>query len=1409
MKYHQIYIRIKPKYKNHRRYKSIFCVILHILLLFSVVASASPDKRTRHPQSINISFDHINIEDGLSDAHVTKIIQDHQGFIWFATLNGLNRYDGYSIKVYKYDAQDTTSLLSNGIYCMYEDSRNNLWIGTESGMLSRYNRKTNSFIHHKAYNDLPKTKNSRILSITEDKAGSLWIGTENDGIYRISDHGVVRQIPHRINDSVSLDGVIYRSFVTDAAGNIILSTWKNGLFTFNKDLQQFQSYLNDADFYEQIKSGLIEVIYIDSQSRLWIGTLRNGLFQYNKDKHAFIHYKLGSVLGENRIKSVCEDQSGNIWIGTENGLHVLQPGTGEIHKFNYNYQSPTSLSDNYVQYVYKDNQNIVWIGTNAGGINIYNPNKIQFPQVFEEINYSNDLRKKYVKSIFQDSDENIWIGTDYGLFKYNRSCQFIREYHYESNMLNGLNKGGICGIYEDKDGLLWIGTWGGGLHSLNTKTKKFTQFRVPSSSLTENKMNSIRTMLGDSLGNIWYGTVGGGLVKFNIENRTYDAFSANQDDPFSLSSDYIHSLLTDSQGDLWIGTGNGLNRLKNGSMQFTKYFHNKGDTTTISNNSILSILEDHNRNIWIGTKDGLNLYFRDNDQFIRYRKPSILKKSVIQAIVEFDNHLWLSTIRGIIRFNPNTFDVKYYDHRDGVIINAETGLKTTDNKLLFGGVNGINSLDPSKIKENKTLPPIVFTDFKIFNQSVSFGETKRFSTHIQKANEIVLTHDQSFITFEFAALNYTLPDKNQYAYKLQGFSDEWFYIGTNRSVSFAKLPQGHYVLWVKASNNDGYWNNEGTSIRLRILPPPWKTWWAYSIYMVAILSILLLIRRFVQNREKLKNQILLDQIEADKARELSRKQNEVNQLKIRFFTNISHEFRTPLTLILSPLDNILKSIDLQDEIKKQLNLVQRNARRLLRLINQLLDLSKLEGGFMPIELRKGNILHCINNILSSFDLRAEETQIDYKYNLPKNEVEVYFDDDKIEKILYNILSNAFKYTPEKGRICCLVEFLNRQKTPIRSDQKMDQPAYVLIEVTDSGKGIPMDKLEYLYKHFYRLDNSTPGSGIGLSLVYQLVQLLHGEINARNLSEGGAGFRVIIPVEKSFFDESQVIDDELPYKNIQDDVSDNNDSESSKKKTNLEKLESWEDEVEILVIEDNPDIRTYISLQLSKKYRITEAENGVKGHSLALETLPEIIILDIMMSDMNGIELCQKLKEDTRTSHIPIILLTAKSSKEDIMEGYKTGADDYITKPFDIGILESRIENLIETRKKLRDLFSGNTGLALEKYSSGSVDQKFINNMIQAVKDDISNPEFSVEQLVEKAGMSRAQLYRKLSALTGLPVKEFIRLIRIKTAAELILKNQYTISEITYMVGFKDPSYFAKCFRKQYNCLPSEYNRLHN
>ena len=1368
-----------------------------------------------------ISFQHISTKDGLSQSDVNTIYQDKLGFMWFGTHDGINKYDGYEFTVYNLDDNEPDSISSNLIFDIAADDEGNLWIGTTGNGLNFFNVTTGKFTQYVHDKDDPTTISSNhITKVFIDSKKRLWVGNKN-GLDRLDLSTISKGIEfEHFNSEISspipkYDGSFISSIYEDKKGGLYVGG-KGGLYKLRKDGK-------GKDFFANVTKEIglpkttIRSIAEDATGRLFIATSRGLYYQTLGSQTGFEQFHKGT------FGNILLDKDNHIWAGSDRGLFYFENFTDNkppifLRQFQYDSKDPSSLSKNIVRSLFMDDTGIIWIGTNGGGINIFDPKRKQFKNV-RNTSDPNSLSYDKIRSIYEDSNSTLWVGTEGGglnmLTKDNDNGSYKHFEHF-----NSLSK--IFAIEETKIGekpILMIGTEGfPGLYFLDISNPK----KITEATLTKTDLNNgVFSLLSDSNENLWVGTYNTGIHRWiktdTVGHFIKQSFGHYPGKTNSVSSNIIRNILEDHNGNIWLATGDGLCVLTSKEKykkrpKFKVFKHDPTNPKSISHNYVLSLYESLSGVIWAGTfGGGLNKYIPGTDEnpatFEHYSTLNGLPNNVIKGILEDGNqNLWLSTNKGLSSFDPEKEIFKNYNSSDGLQNNEFQELaclKRADGEMLFGGINGFNAFYPDEIQENKYPAKTVITDLLISNKSVEIGEEINgkvvLEKNISKSKKIELKYGNTNFSFEFAALHYAAPAKNQYAYKLEGFDTDWTETTSKkRYATYTNLKPGDYVFKVKASNNDGIWNSKPTTLSIHIIPPWYLTYVAYVCYGLLFLGLLWLFWRYTFIRTSEKHQLELESVERERSEELQR-------MKLEFFTNISHEFRTPLTLIKGPLEYVQKNVSTLDQksLKEQLGLMQKNTNYLLRLVTQLLDFRKITQGKMRLVMRNSDITAFIREVAEPFQFMAHKQSINFEVDSSTDSIITWFDHEALEKIMNNLLSNAFKFTEAGGQI----------KVKI-SEDIVDGKSEVVIKVKDSGIGMPKAKMSKIFERFNSAKEgeknhkiNPEGIGIGLSFTKNLVELHQGRIQVFSKPDKGTKFIVRLPQDK----EAYTNIDEISCK----DVSDNDflvrssETESFAIGLNDDLIDEGMSKTRpklpvLLVVDDNPDIRTFISKILGNIYTIYQAENGKKGLEIAKKVIPNIVICDIVMPIMDGIEFSRNLKSQPETSHIPIIILTAKSSQEIELKSLELGVDEYLRKPFDFELLKLKLSNIIKRREHLRKRFNRKITVQPSEIAVTSMDEKFLSQAIEIVEKHMMNTDFNVEMLVKEMGLSRSTLYLKFKELTGLSSSEFIRSIRLKRAVQFFNKSNYSVKEIMYKTGFSTASYFSKCFKKQFGMVPSEY-----
>lgn len=1361
--------------KNHLKF------LIIILVLSTIRLSAQ-----------QIHFRHLTIDNGLSQNAVLTITQDSHGYMWFGTKDGLNRYDGYSFKIFQNDPGDTTTISSNFITATFADQKGRLWIGNLNGDLNIFNEASGTFTR---VNELDNS--SQITTIAEDSSGSIWLGTGQNGIFRVNHNAHYDNFSfdhyRALNHSGSIASNLISTVFVDREGTLWVGN-SEGLNKFDKKNNSFSFYKittkNPAALPFPADNAVTAISQLTTD-QLLLGT-PSGLAEFSINKGTFNFYPHHFDLyrfGWGRITDIEYDHAGIIWLATPGELMLFNYKTKTYRYVTNDPVDPTTISYNSVSSLRCDRSGIMWLGTPGAGINIYDPKANRFALLQRKSETNSRVTGFSISSICEDNNGDVWIGSDV-VYRWKRKTGELISYETSSDRPDDFGNTRAWSIVKDNDGILWFASTQG-LFSYDVKKEKSRQYSYSPGRINGLPQKDVYGLFVDDSGNVWAVTENYFSRLTDRENGIFNNYRYNM---MATNNAVLRPFIyQDRSGGFWIGSDLGLIYFDVKSGKFNKYVSNPSDSTSISNNYIKSICPDPRnpeRYLWIGTSGGgLNKFDKVSDKFSFYTKKDGLPNNVIYGILsDSKGRLWMSTNHGLSVFNPATEKFRNFDVLDGLQSNEfNTGAfyKSDSGELFFGGINGLNYFYPQDIKNNDFIPGIVITSCEVLNESGNEGNQSELINSPEGLAEITLPYVKNNIRFEFAALDYSAPEKNKYMYILENFNDNWISAGTKHSASFTNLPPGHYVFRVKGSNNDGVWNEKGTMVNLIILPPWWRTWWAYTIYGLLLFSGLYFLRRYELNRIHLKNQLKMEKVESDSLRHL-------DQIKTRFFANISHEFRTPLTLILGQVESVLSS-EISMKAKSKLHIANRNARRLLTLINQLLDISKIEAGSMQLKAEQHNIVSFLKSLFYSFESLADTKQITLKFESDLVNIPVIFEPDKMEKVFYNLFSNAFKFTPPGGTITV--------KAYISGSS-------AVMSIKDTGAGIPANRVNKIFDRFYQLDNSSTreheGTGIGLALTKELIELHKGTIEVISGEGEGAEFIVMLPLGD--LNTRKPGTEAVASNDVFDDI-------------NMESAEEVKDEISIkkdgnvnrgeiiLIVEDNTDVRNYIKEQLETEFTIIDARNGEAGIAKARGIIPDLIITDIMMPKMDGYRFSSEIRKDERTSHIPIIMLTAKAGLDDKIEGLETGVDAYLTKPFSTRELKVIVRNLIQQRRELRKRFSSATIIKPSDVSTISTDQIFLQKTISIVEKHFDDEQFGVELLASEAGMSVSQINRKLKALIDQPAGQLIRSLRLQRAADMLKQDSGTIAEICYQVGFSDQSYFSRAFKKQFGCSPSDYKKI--
>jgi signal transduction histidine kinase/ligand-binding sensor domain-containing protein/DNA-binding response OmpR family regulator len=1316
---------------------------------------------------------HLGIQQGLSNNSIRCIYQDHKGLLWFGTYDGLNRYDGYDFTVFRNKLNDPASLPHNYIYAIHEDKFNNLWIGTGqgiaiyNGIYSRF-KPAYYFPHH---SQEQRTISFNVTRIQSDKKGNVFIGTNGWGLLiKKFNREVAHQVPI-INGKEERTGYNVQQMTVDKQGRIWLFILDVGLCSLDTVTHTIRP-VND-----QVRSAT--ALEPDNEGNIWIGT-NIGLRKYSILSNSYTQYysEASGHLNANSVASLFYNKDKNLWIGTEGGgLNILNTPTG---KFEYILpgEGENDLSSESVFSILADNESRIWIGTLKGGINIIDPQKGRFQTIAHRINDRNSLVNNFVSSFFESKNGELMIGTDGGgLSIWNRQSNSFTNYSHNAANPFSISNNSVSCIRQDHQDNIWIATFGGGINKFNRSKGTFEHFRCINDSTGDENKNAW-LIYEDKYKNLWATTFSNGkLYRFDRQQNRFIVFSQNLNDLISITEDHTNAL--------WAGNSHQLIRIDPRNKQHLIYEIGK---------PVRSIYEDSRQNLWIGTEGGgLILFDRINgDIASRYSDFEGLSNNAVLSIIEDEKgFLWLSTFNGLSRFDPSTRQFKNFYQSDGLQSNQfshNAALRLQSGELVFGGIKGFNIFHPQRISFRNYMPPVLFTGIWINNKYGTVVDRYIVSTAgDDRISGLKVPFNQAVLSFHFTALEYSSPEKIRYAYFLEGWDKRWNYTDNIRAINYNNIREGSYTLRVKSTNAEGVWNTNEAVIRIQVLPPWYRTWWAWTLYILIAASLVWVYWRYRQRQAKLEYEIQVAHLTAEK-------EKEINEKRQSFFTNISHEFRTPLTLIINPVKDLLKK-EKESKGYTELNVVYRNARRLLSLVDQLLLFRKAENTADKLRITKLNFYELCKEVFLCFIQQAKSKNIEYLFEASDHDLEFYGDRNKMEIVFYNLLSNAIKYTPDGGKIIFSI---------IHTRDKIE------VSVIDNGYGIPADTGDRLFEKFYQVEDkdipAKPGFGIGLYLVKHFVDSHKGLISYKSEPGKGTAFNVMLQKGNRHFDEQPLFEETTIEPGLFSEISiepePQNEPSTKPDKAGLDAIVT--DGCSILVIDDNKQMREYVAGIFRDQFTVYEAVRAEDGLKLARQYLPDIIISDIVMDGMTGIELCKVIKDTPSLSHIPVILLTGSFSPESKLQGVEGGADDYITKPFEKELLLARVGTLLKNRQHIRKYFYNEITHQENTLRISAEYKEFLEACIAIVEKHLDNDDFSIQTLAEEIGMSHSRLYKKIKAVSGQSANAFIRFIRLRKAAELFINTNYNVNETAFYVGIRDVKYFREQFYKTFGLNPSEY-----
>ena len=1331
----------------------------------------------------------INIENGATQRAITSIIQDNRGLIWMGTNGvGLFKYNGIDDLSYKPIANDTTTISSSLVYAIYMDTSERLWVGTEAG-LNLYDRMLDQFKEIELVQGSNVNDRFPVRAIAENARGELFIGTQEQGLFKLNMETMECKMI-ALEEPLGPSDLVINSIIDYNESMMFVGT-NHGLFTYRNG----DEYLRSTDFGSlegaQTVSEGIESLLKDKDGSLWIGTFSNGLFKIEIESNHFQKLQKYNFT-EKRILSLIQGPDNNILCGTENdGLFVLD-SESVVTNYRYDKSNPKSIRSNSIWSLFVDDQKRIWIGYYNKGVAVYDKFYDKFMDIESLPNVQNSLQSTSVTGMVQDDDGNLWIGIDGGgVDIYNPTDKkFIHLADADNGVIAGLGGLDVQTIFIDSKGNIWVGTWGSGIYYLAKNSDTFISYNTSNSwgGLTS---NSIMGFSEDSKGTIWIATFFNGLHSYDPNNKKFTSHKKQLLNVALIGQSNIRKILVDSSDTIWLATTKGVFKVMGSADKgFTmislneKMFASLG--TVINSTIILSLYQDEQRNIWIGTDgSGLCKYNPTNDSFVWYNESNGLAQRSVASIIEDDyGNIWLGGEAGLSKLDTEKDTFSDFTTNDGLLandFNYNSVFKNKNGVLYFGSYEGINYFEPTKILLNQNEPSLYFSDFKLFNKSVSPGiKESPLEKVISETEHLTLNHKESVFTIEFAGINYTRSQNNQYAYYLEGLENSWNYVGNTRSATYTNLSPGEYNFKVKAANNDGLWNESPIVLGITVLPPWWGTKLAILTYFLLFLLTTFLIIKIINQRLKEKRFVKFE-------RDKSQQEEILNEKKIQFFTNISHEFRTPLTLILNPVQDLIDNnnqYELNEEVRNKHGIILKSATRLMRLINELMDFRKLHLNKMSVNASKLDIFSFVEEVSGHFDEEAAEKNILFSIETDGTPIKIWGDPGMLEKAVFNILSNAFKATPEYGAITVGVfSCKNSVLLPLIDEKELVSAVEIVIE--DTGMGIKKEEIDHIFERFYQSKDMNrqyfggSGTGIGLEVVQSFINLHKGKIEVVSKEGEGTTFKIFLPLGKEHFQASELVLDDEPEVLQEDDL---NVIAKDKNKTVESKIIESEiipngKKKTLLIVEDNMGLRNYLKDELKNEYVIIEAENGKKGLKLAKSGIPDIIITDVIMPEMDGFEFCANIKQDIKTSHMPVLMLTAKVMSDDRVKGIDSGADAYLNKPFEMKVLRSYLKRLITSRQLFLDsYFKDKNTLGLPEKTT-SLDKSFITKVLNYINENIADVDLNVEHLAGDMFLSRSQLYRKIKAMSGMTANEFIRKIRLERAKQMIESGSESISEV--------------------------------
>lgn len=1310
-------------------------------------------------------FRNLSIKDGLAQTTVNAIIQDKKGFMWFGTKGGLSRYDGLSFRNFKRDMTDSHSLGNNFVTSLYEDNDGNIWVGTDAGLYIYYSDKE-VFAPFDCVSEEGTRIDRTVSAISGDKQGRVWIAVETQGLFCYDSQ---RKVLY--NYMLSEFSANVNSFTFDNSGTIWVGFYGNGLFYSKDNLKTLHPYLSQKDGSEIFKDDVVMNIVPGAYNCLYISSIRQGVQELNLTSGNLRNLLLQDETGEMvYCRDLLVNSDNELWIGTETGAYIYNLRTDRYVHLHSSQDDPYSLSDNAIYSLCEDREHGIWVGSYFGGVDYYPKSYTYFEKYYPK-DGENTLRGKRVREFCQDNKGTLWIGTEDGGL--NRFDPKTKTFSFFAPSAGFTNIHGLCMVGDN----LWVGTFSKGLKVVDTNTgnilKTYQKTESPRSLIDNGVFAICQTATGD----VYLGTMFG-LLKYNPQTDDFDRIE-------ELAGRFVYDIKEDSGGNLWLATyANGAYCYNINEKRWKNYVHDEADEGSLPYDKVLSIFEDSHHQIWLTTQGGgCCLFHPDTETFTSYDSSDGLPNDVVYQIVEdADGLLWLTTNSGLACFNPATKQVKVYTTANGLLgdqFNYRSSYKDEAGTIYLGSIDGFVVFNPKTFTENKNLPPVVITDFMLFNKEVHAGEKNApLEKSITFSDRITLQSDQNSFSFRIAALGYQLPKMNKMMYRLDGFDKDWISVGESPIITYSNLEYGDYLFRVKASNSDGIWNPQEHLLHIHILPPFYCSIWAYCIYALLVVVCSVYAFWYFKQRSNRHHRRQQEKFEQEKERE-------IYNAKIDFFTNVAHEIRTPLTLIKGPLENIILKKHLDSETREDLNIMQHNTERLLNLTNQLLDFRKVESQGYRLNFAKCDITNIVQETFMRFTSLSRQKGVELTLEQPDEIFYAHVNREAFTKIISNLLNNGMKYADTYVHIKLKVD-------------RENQAFYVITR--NDGAVIPDEMKEEIFRPFVRFNQKeegkvTTGTGIGLALSRSLAELHRGSLVMLPGEEANV-FCLTLPIvqDMAISLDSEAMDPEMQAETSGEQFSGLKfDGEIATTSKHV-----------VLVVEDNTDMRAFIKRQLSAEYTVLTAANGKEALQVLDDNFVNLVVSDVVMPLMDGFELCKVIKSEVGYSHIPVILLTAKTNIQSKIEGMELGADSYIEKPFSPEYLLAVASSLINNREKLRQNFAESPLAAFNTMALTKADEEFIKKLNEIILANLSNPDLSMDDMAESLNMSRSSFYRKIKGVLDMTPNEYLRIVRLKRAAQLLKEGEGQVSEICYMVGFSSSSYFSKCFQKQFGVLPKDF-----